>query len=332
MNLKNTNEGQHIGRIAIAYNHMYRIMTKEQDLLTATLSGHFHYQVRGDADYPAVGDWVIYDPLPTEAKAVIQAVLPRTTKFSRKTAGNALKEQIIATNIDYLFIVTSMNEDFNIARLERYLVGAQYSGAVPIIVLTKADLCTDKSTILDQLLVLGVEFTMVSMFDPDSVLVIQDYLSGGKTGTFVGSSGVGKSTLINLLTVEDRMRVGDIREDDQKGRHTTTHRELIALDDGYLIDTPGMREFQLWEDETNIAESFTDIQALSEQCKFRNCSHKKETGCAVQQAIATGELTKQRLNSFFKLERELIMLENRRAKQEKQRNKTENKKKSARYE
>lgn len=332
MNLKNTNEGQHIGRIAIAYNHMYRIMTKEQDLLTATLSGHFHYQVRGDADYPAVGDWVIYNPLPTEAKAVIQAVLPRTTKFSRKTAGYALKEQIIATNIDYLFIVTSMNEDFNIARLERYLVAAQYSGAVPIIVLTKADLCTDKSAILDQLLVLGVEFTMVSMFDPDSVLVIQDYLSGGKTGTFVGSSGVGKSTLINLLTVDDRMRVGDIREDDQKGHHTTTHRELIALDDGYIIDTPGMREFQLWEDETNIAESFTDIQALSEQCKFRNCSHKKEAGCAVQQAIATGELTKQRLNSFFKLERELIMLENRRAKQEKKRHKTENKKKSARYE
>ncbi|ASV68578.1 ribosome small subunit-dependent GTPase A [Cytobacillus kochii] len=331
-NLKKKHEKQLIGRIAIAYNHMYKILTKEQTFLPASLPGNYHFQVQHEADYPAVGDWVVFHQLPNEDKAMIKEVLPRTSKFSRKTAGVAVKEQIIATNIDYLFIVTSMNEDFNIARIERYLVAAQHSGALPIIILTKADLCEDKGWILDQLLLLGVDFTMVSMFQPESVEVIKDYLIGGKTGTFVGSSGVGKSTLINLLTNEERMKVGNIREDDQKGRHTTTHRELIQLGDGYIIDTPGMREFQLWEDDINIGESFTDIQALSEQCKFRNCSHHKEVGCAVQQAIDEGKITEKRLSSYFKLERELIMLEKRRAKQEKKRMKTTNKKKSARYE
>ena len=226
-------------------------------------------------------------------------------------AGLELDEQIVAVNVDIIMIVTSLNDDFNERRLERYLTAAWNSGATPVIVLTKADLCENVDDYVEKVqnVAFGVDVYPVSTFTGDGLSTVKELFKPNKTIALMGSSGVGKSTLTNALIEEEKMIVQTIREDDAKGRHTTTHRELFALEDGgVIIDTPGMRELQLWSTDSALDTSFSDIQALLLQCKFRNCSHKKEPGCAVQNAIASGELEQQRYDSYIKLQREIAYL------------------------
>lgn len=231
------------------------------------------------SDFPAVGDFVMAGGIGKGTQAVIHQVLPRKSVFMRKAAGSDRKEQLVATNIDIVFLCMALNQDFNVRRLERYLSIAWDSGAKPVVVLTKSDICEDIEEKLP-------------------------YLSAGTTAAFLGSSGVGKSTLVNRLLGEERLATGDIRNDD-KGRHTTTHRELLFLPDGgMVIDTPGMRELGMWDAKSGIDRTFSDIEELALQCRFRDCTHTVESGCAVQKALKNGTLSKERMQSYQKLKTE----------------------------
>ena len=227
-------------------------------------------------------------------------------------AGLEIDEQIVAANVDLVFLVMSLNADFNLRRLERYLVAAWDSGAKPVIVLTKADLCNDVDHYVSEVgaIAFGVEVIAVSSVTGEGLEALRDMLIEGTTAALLGSSGAGKSTLTNALLSNDKMKVSGIRDDDAKGRHTTTHRELVVLPTGAcLIDTPGMRELQLWEQGDSLHASFSDIEALAENCRFRDCTHKKEPHCGIQQAIEEGTLEQARLKSYFKLQKELAFLE-----------------------
>ncbi|RIJ67889.1 ribosome small subunit-dependent GTPase A [Rummeliibacillus sp. TYF005] len=307
----NTNEHLTVGRVLLEHKHSYRVMTEFGEWM-ATPSGHFQYNAQVRRDYPVIGDWVVLEQMPGEEKGMIHAILPRTSLFSRKVAGSSVEEQIIAVNINYVFLVMSLNKDFNLRRLERYLIAAYDSGANPIIVLTKKDLCEDPSEYVDQVetIAFGVPIYTVSSLTGEGIDLLQQLLSDGKTGALLGSSGVGKSSLTNALCEEKVMSVQTIRTNDDKGRHTTTHRELFQLPTGgLLIDTPGMREFQLWNNSDSLDSSFNDIETLAQHCRFRDCEHKKEPGCAVKAAIEEGTLEKDRYDSYFKLKRELAFIE-----------------------
>ncbi|WP_432354249.1 ribosome small subunit-dependent GTPase A [Sporosarcina sp. A2] len=300
-----------VGRVTLEHKHMYRVVTQQGEWL-AVCSGSMLHHAFDRRDYPAVGDWVAIEQMPGEERGIIHSILPRTSVFSRKTAGDSMTEQLIAVNIDIVLLVTSMNDDFNIRRLERYLVAAYDSGAVPVIVLTKADLCGDPKDFIDQAreLAFGTDVFVVSSKTGDGIDQIIALLEDGKTAALLGSSGVGKSSLVNAICGDTTMTVQTIREEDAKGRHTTTHRELIALPTGgVLIDTPGMREFQLWNDSESIEGSFHDIDSLSDSCRFNDCSHQSEPGCAIQQALSDGSLGEDRFASYLKLQREIAYLE-----------------------
>lgn len=300
-----------IGRVVLEHKHMYRVVTEQGEWL-AVCSGSLLHRAIDRRDYPAVGDWVAIEQMPGEERGIIHSILPRTSVFSRKTAGDSMTEQLIAVNVDIVFLVTSMNEDFNPRRLERYLVAAYDSGAIPVIVLTKADLSDSPQDFIEQArtIAFGTDVYAVSSKTRAGIDPIIHLLSDGKTAALLGSSGVGKSSLVNAICGDATMEVQTIREDDAKGRHTTTHRELIALPGGgVLIDTPGMREFQLWNDSESIDGSFSDIEALSAACRFNDCSHKSEPGCAIQQALADGALAEDRFMSYLKLQREMAYLE-----------------------
>ena len=241
-----------------------------------------------------------------DGNAVIQAILPRKSVFTRRAAGTANREQVVAANIDTVFICMSLNNDFNVRRLERYLSVAWDSGASPVIILTKADLCSD----LDQRLrsvesvALGVEVVVTSSISENGTDALKPYLKEGKTASFIGSSGVGKSTLINRLMGSDKLATNGLRNDD-KGRHTTTHRELVLLENGALvIDTPGMRELGMWGADSGIDTTFADIEELALSCKFKNCTHTTEPGCAILAAIEDGTLSEERYRSYTKLSAE----------------------------
>ena len=242
-----------------------------------------------------------------DGDAVIEATLPRRSKFSRKAAGDLTEEQIIAANIDVVFLVSGLDHDFNPRRIERYLVTAWDGGARPVILLNKADLVADDQARFVgevEAIAAGTPVHLVSTRTRQGLELFDQYLSAGVTGAFLGSSGVGKSTLINALLGEDRQRTKEVREKDQRGRHTTTHRELLMLPSGgLLIDTPGMREMQLWEG--NVEETFGDIETLAEGCQFRDCRHDREPNCAVRAAVEAGTLPAGRLESFQKLQQEL---------------------------
>jgi len=309
--MTNPHKNVTIGRVLLEHKRSYRVITEMGEWL-ATPSGHFQYHAQIRRDYPAVGDWVVLEQLPGEEKGVIHAILPRTSLFSRKEAGLAFEEQIIAVNVDHVFLTMSLNKDFNLRRLERYLIAAYDSGANPIIVLTKKDLCEDVSNYISQVetICFGVPVYIISSFTGEGIDELQQLLAGSKTAALLGSSGVGKSSLTNALCGQNVMAVQTIREDDAKGRHTTTHRELFQLPQGgLLIDTPGMREFQLWNNAESLDNGFNDIELLATQCRFRDCEHVKEPGCAVLTAIEEGELEKNRYNSYCKLKRELAFIE-----------------------
>ena len=243
------------------------------------------------SDFPAVGDFVMAGKTGEGTQAVIHQVLPRKSVFMRKAAGSDRKEQLVATNIDIVFLCMALNQDFNVRRLERYLSIAWDSGAKPVVVLTKSDICKD------------IEEKLLAVQEAaPGVRIIKT--TAGTTAALLGSSGVGKSTLVNRLLREERLATGGIRNDD-KGRHTTTHRELLFLPDGgMVIDTPGMRELGMWDAKSGINRTFSDIEELALQCRFRDCTHTVEPGCAVQKALKNGTLSKERMQSYQKLKTE----------------------------
>lgn len=304
---------QIIGRISLEHKRMYRVWSVFGELL-CEVSGKLAFDAQSREEYPAVGDWVIVSPRKEERKGTITAILPRKSKFSRKVAGNNTEEQIVAANVDTIFLVFSLNEDLNVRRLERYLTLTWESGANPVIVLTKADLAVDikEKIMLVEGVSYGVPIVTISVVNNLGLDELQTYLLPGKTIALLGSSGVGKSTLTNYLIGFEKQEVQEIRGSDAKGRHTTTNREMVLLPNhAILIDTPGMRELQLWNSEDGISNSFSEIEQLSSSCKFRECQHEKEIGCAVKLAIEKGELKEERLQSYKKLLRELAFLERR---------------------
>jgi ribosome biogenesis GTPase / thiamine phosphate phosphatase len=252
---------------------------------------------------PTVGDWVLVEH---EAPRVLR-VLERLSLIARLAAGTDQRRQPIAANLDSLFVVTSCNDDFNPSRLERYLAVAADARVEAVIVLTKADLCTDPGRYADEArsVAASIPIVTVNAMQPASVQALEDWLVGGCTVAFVGSSGVGKSTMINTLIGADMQPTRGIREDDAKGRHTTTAREMFALPGGaWVIDTPGMRELRIGAIDAGVREVFDDIGMLARQCRFRDCSHSGDDGCAVAAAVATGQLDSRRLTSYLKLQRE----------------------------
>lgn len=304
-------EGYAAGRVALEHKGMYRVFTEYGDLL-AEITGNLRFRAYDREDFPAVGDWVVLKVRLAEQKATIHEILPRTSKFSRKAAGPDMSEQLVATNINTVFLVNALNRDFNLRRMERYLTITWESGANPVIVLSKADLCEDveEKVAETESVAFGVPIHVISAANNEGLEALTGYFEKNETVALLGSSGVGKSTLINRLYGEDVQQVKDIREGDDRGRHTTTHREMISLPGGgILIDTPGMRELQLWEGEESLSHSFNDVEELAEQCRFRDCTHKSEPGCAVQTAIDEGTLAEERFNSYLKLQRELAYLE-----------------------
>ena len=271
----------------------------------ATVSGKYRYETKTVSDYPAVGDYVIAEWPEDDSNAVITGLFPRMSCFIRKAAGTGKQEQVVAANIDTAFICMSLNNNFNLRRLERYLSVTYDSGAVPVVVLTKSDLCSDAgSKIVEaQNAAPGVDVLAISSLDGGYGAVMK-YILPGKTVAFIGSSGVGKSTLINRLTGTDSLATGEIGNED-KGRHTTTHRELVALPNGaFVIDTPGMRELGMWDSGEGIDTAFADIEKLSHKCKYADCTHTSEPGCAVRRAWEEGRLDAARLESYHKLKTE----------------------------
>lgn len=303
--------GYEVGRVFLEHKGLYRVITMQGELL-AEVSGKLRFAAEGLHHYPAVGDWVLLKVRLAEGKGTIHTLLPRKTKFSRKIAGLTTEEQVVAANIDYVFIVTALNQDFNLRRIERYLILAWESGARPIILLSKADVCQDNKTKRSQVeaIALGVPIVIVSSHTGQGLDELSSYIQSGITVALLGSSGVGKSSLINALYGQDIQRVNVIRQGDDRGKHTTTHREMIFLPrGGVLIDTPGMREIQLWESATGLSESFQDVEQLAEQCRFSDCQHKEEPGCAIREALEAGTLASERFTSYQKMQRELAHIE-----------------------
>lgn len=299
------------GRVLIEFNHIYRVAVAE-DEIEATLAGRMKHHAASRADLPAVGDWVAVRTRPGVAGGDIVGVVPRRTKFSRRMAGDITGEQVVAANVDVVFIVTALDHDFSVRRIERYLLMTRESGAAPVIVLTKPDLCADVAARVTEVVIAAgdVPVHVVSPKSGEGIAPMAAHLTAGRTGALLGSSGVGKSTIINRLVGADVQKTREVRAEDSKGRHTTTHRELVRLPDGGLIiDTPGMRELQLWDASEGMRETFEDVAALAAACHFTDCRHRDEPRCAVKQAVADGRLAASRLESYHKLQGELAYLE-----------------------
>jgi ribosome biogenesis GTPase / thiamine phosphate phosphatase len=289
-------------RVVLEHTHIYRVAIEDGETL-ARVSGRLRHRAGIRSEFPAVGDWVALEPV-ADGDARIHALLPRVSRFSRRAAGDATEEQVVAANIDVVFLVGGLDRDFNPRRLERYLVVAWESGATPVILLNKADLVDAPEQYADQVRAIapGVDVHALSARDPQTLDVVRQYLSVGRTAALLGSSGVGKSTIVNRLVGFDLLRTQDVRLTDHRGRHTSTARQLVLLESGgILIDTPGMRELQLWESGDALGDTFADIVSTAASCRFRDCRHLQEPGCAVRAAVASGTVPAARLESFHKL-------------------------------
>lgn len=299
-------EGLLPGRVALEHTHIYRVLTESGERL-ARVAGRLRHQASTRADFPAVGDWVALEPAPHGGDARIAALLPRRSRFSRRAAGDPTEEQVVAANIDTIFLVAGLDGDFNPRRIERYLLVAWESGAAPVIVLNKADVVENAASMAASVRAIagGAPVHAISCRVPGAVDVLRQYLGLGETGALLGSSGVGKSTIVNRLIGHDLLRTRDVRESDSRGRHTSTARQLVLLpDSGILIDTPGMREIQLWDTGEALTGAFADIEALADSCRFRDCRHRQEPDCAARAAVDRGDLPPGRLESYRKLQDE----------------------------
>lgn len=296
--------GLYIARVSSQHKDLYKVICENGEI-QAEISGKMSYVAKQSADYPAVGDWVMIDRTSHDSgNAIIHHILRRKSVFERKAAGTSNRNQIVATNIDIIFIAMSLNNDFNLRRLERYLSVAWDSMATPVVILTKSDLCEDVAAKLSEVstVAIGIDVIVTTSISEDRYNKLMDYMTSGKTAAFIGSSGVGKSTLINRLMGKEVLTTSGIREDD-KGRHTTTHRQLLIMPNGgVVIDTPGMRELQI--ESANLNSSFSDIEEYAASCRFNDCSHESEPHCAVKAAIEDGLLTFERLANYKKLQKE----------------------------
>jgi ribosome biogenesis GTPase len=310
-------------RVTIEFNHIYRVVAADGER-QAQHAGRLLHRAAGRHELAAVGDWVAIRASAREPSGTIEEILPRRSRFSRKVAGELTEEQVVAANIDTVFLVMGLDRDYNPRRLERYLMMAYESGASPVVLLSKADLASDVPARVGEIATLapgtpvhaitGVSRTAAggATIPPDVSSVLQ-HLGPGRTGALLGSSGVGKSTLINALTGMDRLKTAAVRRSDSRGRHTTRHRQLIVLPgQGLLIDTPGMRELQLWDVADAARDTFEDIEQLADGCHFTDCRHRVEPRCAVRAAIDDGRLDAARLSSYFKLQDEIRVLDARR--------------------
>ena len=278
--------------------------------LTATITGRFRNDVTSAEDYPAVGDWLALAPA-AGSQALVQAVLPRRSRFARPARGDIPGAQVVAANVDMVFVVAALDHDFNLRRLERYMALAWSSGAEPVILLNKADVCPDVVEKVAEVhsVAPGVPVYALSAREGVGLEAVEHLLEGGRTVCLLGSSGVGKSTIVNALLGWERQDTGEVRADDQRGRHTTTSRELLVTPSGaLLIDSPGMRSVGMWDAEEGLDATFADIEELAAGCRFSDCGHGDEPACAVQAAIGSGELSEARLRSRQKLARESAAL------------------------
>ena len=300
-------------RVIYAQRQLYRVIGEHGEH-RARVSGRLRYQARFPAEFPTTGDWVgiWIDPQDAgnNATGIIHFIVPRRTWLSRKAAGEKVEEQLICANVDRVFLVSGLDRDFNLRRIERYLSAVYQGGAQPVIILNKVDLCRDLEIKMAELGTVAFDLPVIctNALSGDGLNQLDPYLEKEKTVAFVGSSGVGKSTLINSLLGREAQATRSLRSDG-KGRHTTTHRELFMIPGrGMVIDNPGMRELQLWASEQQIGDTFAEIELLVEQCRFSDCRHGSESGCAVQEQIAAGRLEPKRLQSYLKQKREVEQL------------------------
>lgn len=315
--------GYEVGRVAQEQRSAYVLYTAHGEQM-AELSGKQRHQTTQATDLPTVGDWVVIESRVAEQRATIHQVLPRRSTFLRQAAGMATQAQLVAANVDTVFLVSGLDHDFNLRRLERYLLLTWESGAIPVVVLNKADLCDRPDAYVAEVEAIApsVPVVLLSALHAQGLAALHPYLHTGQTVALLGSSGVGKSTLANGLLGTATQATQAVRTSDSRGRHTTTTRSLLVLPSGgLLLDTPGMRELQLWASEESLHQTFEDIEALAMQCRFRDCRHQQEPDCAVQAAIASGTLEAQRLVSYLKLHKELTYLAQRHDQQAQQREK-----------
>jgi ribosome biogenesis GTPase len=314
--LQYKNDGLIPARIGREDRQMYLLMS-ELGELTGRVSGRFSHDAGSKAEFPGIGDWVAAGKLRDEQKATIHAILPRKSCFARQpTSGGAearTEAQVLAANVDTVFIVSGLDggRGFNLRRIERYLALAWESGASPVVVLNKVDVCPDVDAYVREaeMIAFGIPVYPVSALECIGLDFLRGHLNRGQTAALLGPSGVGKSALVNALLGSEQQATGSVRAGDSKGRHTTTRREMIFLPEGgIIIDTPGMRELRLWGDESSVTDTFSDIEELATECRFRDCKHRQEPGCAIHRAIGQGVLDAGRFESYLRLQREMAHL------------------------
>ena len=309
-------KSQGLSALRVIQEHKEKYITRDENSeLAAEVSGKFRFNALSRSDFPAVGDWVAAMKLPGESRAIIQVLLPRKSNFSRKAvlsggmldSGGKTDQQVLAANIDTVFLVSGLDSDFNTRRIERYLATTWESGARPVIVLNKSDLCPDIDSKIAEVESAAIDVPIIAVSAANNIgfEAFDDYLKPGHTIALLGSSGVGKSTIINCLLGENRLKTRAVREYDSRGRHTTAHRELIVLPGGgIVIDTPGMREIQVWGDDKGLRQTFEDIKQLADNCQFNDCKHETESGCAIKQALEDGSLDQKRYSNYVRLQKE----------------------------
>lgn len=325
---ENSQPGLVPARIITEHRGLYRVVCESGERF-AEISGKYHYHLEEKGGYPAVGDWVVLEAAGSEDRAVIHDILPRKTQFIRRDSWSADGMQVVAANFDIVFICTSLNKNYNLRRIERYLTLSWESGAIPAIILSKADLCEDveRKVLEVEAIAPGVKVHVVSAVNGTGLEELQGYLSKGVTMVMLGSSGVGKSTLINALAGKEVLKTSAAREDDDRGRHTTTHRQMVLLPQGgVLLDTPGMRELGIVNAEEGLGDAFSDISEIAANCRFNDCKHHREPGCAVKRALADGTLDPMRYENYLKLKKEAKYVESKENRQLQVAQKQQNKK------